>query len=78
MINADIIAREVVANGSPLLQELADVFGRDILTADGDLNRGVLRARAFIDDAARNRLNAIMQPAIRHRLLQLRDRKSVV
>ena len=70
VIDADIIAREVVANGSPLLQELADVFGRDILTADGDLNRGVLRARAFIDDAARNRLNAIMQPAIRHRLLQ--------
>lgn len=70
VIDADIIAREVVANGSPLLQELADVFGRDILTADGDLNRGVLRTRAFIDDAARNRLNAIMQPAIRHRLLQ--------
>lgn len=70
VIDADIIAREVVANGSPLLQELADVFGRDILTADGDLNRGVLRVRAFIDDAARNRLNAIMQPAIRHRLLQ--------
>lgn len=70
VIDADLIAREVVITGSPLLRELADMFGDDILTADGNLNRAALRGRIFGDDAARNRLNAVMQPAIRYRLLQ--------
>lgn len=70
VIDADLIAREVVITGSPLLRELADMFGNDILTADGNLNRAALRGRIFGDDAARHRLNAVMQPAIRYRLLQ--------
>lgn len=70
VIDADVIAREIVAAGSPLLAELADTFGVEILTANGSLNRPALRARAFANDTARNRLNTIMQPAIRSHLLQ--------
>ena len=70
VIDADVIAREIVAIGSPLLAELVDFFGSNILTAEGALDRPALRTRVFTDAAARNYLNAIMQPAIRSQLLQ--------
>lgn len=67
LIDADRIAREVVAPGEPLLAELAEAFGPGILTADGGLDRAGLAAAAFVDAEHTNRLNALMHPAIRER-----------
>lgn len=70
VIDADVIAREIVAPGSLLLAELVATFGDDILTVEGALDRPALRTRVFADMTVRNRLNAIMQPAIRNELLK--------
>jgi len=47
IIDADIIAREVVAINSPALKAIAQHFGNDYLLADGQLNRSLLRSRIF-------------------------------
>ena len=67
LIDADRIAREVVAPGEPLLAELAEAFGPGILAADGGLDRAGLAAAAFVDAEHTNRLNGLMHPAIRER-----------
>jgi dephospho-CoA kinase len=64
VIDADELAREVVASGSPCLNEIAAAFGSDVLTASGDLDRARLAARAFADPEARGRLEAITHPRI--------------
>jgi dephospho-CoA kinase len=73
VIDADKIAREVVEPGTEGLAELVAEFGRDILAADGTLDRGVLAARAFAGDEARNKLNAIVHPKIGKRTAELVD-----
>ena len=64
IIDTDIIAREVVAPGSPVLQTLAGAFGEDILLPDGTLDRKALAARAFSTPETAKRLSAITHPAI--------------
>jgi len=71
IIDTDELAREVVAPGSPGLQQLVDRFGNDILTADGQLDRAKLRERIFQDEAARRDVEAILHPRIEARV---RDR----
>ena len=71
IIDADAIAREVVAPGQPALVELVEAFGDAILAADGSLDRAALAAAAFTDDDARARLNAITHPRIAARTAEL-------
>ncbi|MDN5785351.1 MAG: dephospho-CoA kinase [Corynebacterium casei] len=73
LIDADVIAREVVAAGQPALQELADVFGVDILEPSGELNRQLLAQRAFADRETTDKLNAITHPRIQQRTQELFD-----
>lgn len=73
LIDADVIAREVVAAGQPALQELADVFGADILEPSGELNRQLLAQRAFADRETTDKLNAITHPRIQQRTQELFD-----
>ncbi|MGO1903337.1 MAG: dephospho-CoA kinase [Corynebacterium casei] len=73
LIDADVIAREVVAAGQPALQELADVFGVDILEPSGELNRQLLAQRAFVDRETMDKLNAITHPRIQQRTQELFD-----
>ncbi|WP_350268811.1 dephospho-CoA kinase [Brevibacterium sp. CBA3109] len=70
IIDADKIAREVVAAGEPLLDELAERFGEDVIAADGGLDRAQLAAAAFADEESTSALNALMHPAIRERTAQ--------
>ena len=70
VIDSDVIAREVVAPGSEALGEIAHVFGDEVLQPDGTLDRPRLRERVFQDDAARERLNAIVHPRVRSRIEQ--------
>jgi len=65
ILDADVVARELVAPDSPALKEIVVAFGDDVLAAGGSLNRRALRERIFDDDAARSRLNAILHPRIR-------------
>ncbi len=64
VIDADQLAREVVAPGTEGLSELLSAFGQHLLLPDGSLDRTALGALVFADAAARARLNAILHPRI--------------
>lgn len=70
VIDADGIAREVLAPGSPVLARVVERFGREVLRPDGSLDRGRLGCIVFRDPAARADLNAITHPAIIHLIEQ--------
>lgn len=65
IVDADAIVREVQQPGSPVLAEIAAVFGDDVLTGTGELDRPLLASRVFGDEDAVRRLNAIVHPAVR-------------
>jgi dephospho-CoA kinase len=71
VIDADAIAREVVAPGTEGLAALVEAFGPDILAPDGSLNRTALADKAFADESAREHLNAITHPRIAARTADL-------
>jgi dephospho-CoA kinase len=64
VIDTDHIARELVEPGQPALRAIADTFGREVLRADGSLDRRRLRERVFADPEQRRRLEAILHPRI--------------
>ncbi len=67
VVDADVVAREVVAPG-PVLSRIAERFGQHVLQADGTLDRRALRELVFADEELRLALEAITHPAIRERL----------
>ncbi|WP_377888210.1 dephospho-CoA kinase [Alkalihalobacillus sp. R86527] len=69
VIDADIIAREVVEPGEPALDEIVHVFGEEMRNHDGSLDRKKLGSVIFGDDEKRSKLNKIIHPAIRKRML---------
>jgi dephospho-CoA kinase len=68
ILDTDQIARDVAEPGQPALAEVVAAFGQDILGPDGRLDRPRLRARVFADPDSRQRLEAILHPAIRAEL----------
>ena len=70
VVDADVVAREVVEPGSPVLAQIEKTFGKEVLLEDGRLNRAKLRDRIFTNEKDKVALNNIMQPAIRHALLK--------
>jgi dephospho-CoA kinase len=70
VINADVVAREVVAPGEPVLAELADRFGAGILQEDGSLDRPALADIFFHDPAARADLDRLTHPTIAGRMAE--------
>ncbi len=64
VVDADVIAREVVEPGTDGLSALVEAFGDDILSPDGSLDRPVLAEKAFGDDEARKTLNGIVHPLV--------------
>ncbi|MCI4061692.1 dephospho-CoA kinase [Micromonospora sp. R77] len=71
VIDADRIAREVVAPGSEGLAEIVAAFSTRVLDADGALDRAALGAVVFGDESARRRLEAITHPRVRARTAEL-------
>ena len=65
LVDADRIAREVVAAGSEGLARIVEAFGPEVVGADGELDRPRMAAVVFADPAARDRLNAIVHPLVR-------------
>lgn len=64
VIEADLLAREAVAPGSPGLRRVVEVFGPDVIDSEGRLDRAALREIVFRDPEARARLEAITHPEI--------------
>jgi len=77
IVDADAVAREIVAPGQPALAEIVRTFGRDMLLPDGTLDRKRLGAVIFADADKRRALNAITHPRIaaetQARLSELRE-----
>ncbi|PPD33051.1 MAG: dephospho-CoA kinase [Methylomonas sp.] len=64
IVDADVIARQLVQPGQSALQQLCKAFGNEILNLDGSLNRPMLRQLAFSNSIHKQRLDAIMHPLI--------------
>jgi dephospho-CoA kinase len=71
IIDADAIAREVVAPGTDGLAEVVEAFGKEILRADGELDRPRLGNIVFADPELREKLNAIIHPRVGARMAEL-------
>jgi dephospho-CoA kinase len=67
VIDADVLAREVVAAGTPGLAEIVRTFGPDLVGPDGELDRPAMGRRVFADPTARTQLEAIIHPRVRQR-----------
>ena len=65
VIDADRLARDVVAPGTPGLEAVVAAFGREVLTEDGALDRAALARQVFEDPGARRRLEGIVHPLVR-------------
>ena len=74
LIDADIIARDVVAIGSVGLARIIEKFGNRILLDDGNLDRSQLRTAIFSDPQLKNWLNQLLHPLIREKMLADIDR----
>lgn len=68
VLDADQVAREVVAPGEPALADIIASFGAEFLLADGSLDRRRMREHVFSSTEARRRLEAITHPRIRSRV----------
>ncbi len=64
VVDVDVISHELTTKGQATLKKIAQVFGKDILSSDGSLNRTSLRQKVFADSEARKKLEAILHPAI--------------
>lgn len=69
IVDADILARQVVEPGSEALHAIAGHFGAEILLADGSLNRRLLREHIFASPAEKAWLNGLLHPLI-HKMTQ--------
>ena len=68
VIDADVIARQVVEPGTDGLSRLAQLAGEDILNSDGELDRARLRDKIFADKALRASVESLLHPLIRERM----------
>ena len=71
VIDADLLAHELVEPGQTALDEIISTFGTEAVTADGQLDRDYMRQRIFSDPDQKSRLEAILHPKIRQRIRAL-------
>lgn len=77
LVDADIVARDVVTVGSPALAYISKHFGAEFIQADGQLDRALLRKQIFSNDADKLWLNNLLHPLIREQLIaQMKAAKS--
>lgn len=73
IVDADKIARLVVEPGTSVIKEIEETFGEEVILEDGSLNREKLGALVFGNAQNREKLNAIIHPAIRIEMLRQKD-----
>jgi dephospho-CoA kinase len=71
VVDADLLAREVVAPGTEGLAEIVEAFGPEVLTETGELDRPALGALVFADEERRRVLEGIIHPRVRQRSEEL-------
>ncbi|MGC6405825.1 dephospho-CoA kinase [Bisgaard Taxon 45] len=76
VIDADVVARDIVKKGTLLLAKIVDHFGEQILSENGELNRAKLRERIFHHVEDKIWLNQLLHPAIREEMLRQLDRQT--
>ena len=76
VIDADLLAREVVQAGTPGFDEVVAAFGQEVVGADGELDRPALAAVVFADDHQRATLQSIIHPRVFERIVELEARTS--
>jgi dephospho-CoA kinase len=76
IIDADLIARQLVAPNQPCLEKITQAFGKQILLNNGELDRLQLRQLIFSNPDAKHQLEAILHPKIRQQLLIQSDNSS--
>lgn len=69
IVDADIVAREVVAPGEPALEKIAEHFGEAVISTDGSLDRAELRKEIFSNTEERKWLEGLLHPIIRERII---------
>lgn len=65
VVDADLLAREIMEPGSPVLNEVRKAFGNTVFNENGELNRKALAAQIFQDEESRHLLDGLTHPAIR-------------
>ena len=70
VVDADVVAREVVEPGKPALQHIAEYFGAAYITSNGNLDRARLRQRIFDHPQDKDWLEALLHPLIREEIIQ--------
>jgi dephospho-CoA kinase len=82
VVDADIIAREIVRKGTEVFDEIVKVFGEGIIGEEGELDRKKLASIIFCDEEAREKLNMITHPPIRKRIVEeiarLKESKRII
>ncbi|KAA1429061.1 dephospho-CoA kinase [Nocardioides antri] len=73
VIDADLLAREVVEKGSPGLERVVEAFGPEILTVDGEMDRAKVGAIVFADEPQRRVLESIVHPLVFERIVALEE-----
>lgn len=73
IIDADLVARQVVEPGTETLKKIAELFGPGVLRTDGTMDREKVGALIFSDPVRRKQLNDIIHPAIREEMLRQRS-----
>lgn len=73
VIDADVLAREVVEKGTPGLAAVVEAFGEELLGPDGELDRAAMGKLVFADEQARRRLEAIVHPLVFERIVELEE-----
>ncbi|AOV07245.1 dephospho-CoA kinase [Sporosarcina ureilytica] len=73
IVDADEIARRVVEPGTSVIKEIGKTFGQEVIQEDGSLNRERLGQLVFGNEKDREKLNAIIHPAIRTEMLRQKD-----
>ncbi|ATP41411.1 dephospho-CoA kinase [Solibacillus sp. R5-41] len=73
IVDADMVARQVVKPGTSTLQKIAEAFGPEVIAADGTMDRAKVGAIIFHNEEKREVLNGIIHPAIRAEMLRQRD-----
>ncbi|WP_028658748.1 dephospho-CoA kinase [Nocardioides insulae] len=71
IVDADRLAREVVAAGTPGLDQVVEAFGPEVLTTEGEMDRAAVGALVFADETKRAQLEGIIHPLVRARGAQL-------
>jgi dephospho-CoA kinase len=71
IIDADLLARDVIAPGTDGLAAVVERFGEQVLAEDGSVDRAALAAEVFADDQRRRDLEAIIHPRVRARAAAL-------